>query len=52
MPVITNLRNPCLKGRHWELIETTIGQKLPSGEKNQKLLSLYGLITLDFSATL
>ncbi|CAK8691447.1 unnamed protein product [Clavelina lepadiformis] len=31
MPVITNLRNPCLKGRHWELIETTIGQKLPSG---------------------
>uniref|UniRef100_UPI00398F6457 dynein axonemal heavy chain 6 isoform X2 n=1 Tax=Pristiophorus japonicus TaxID=55135 RepID=UPI00398F6457 len=28
LPVITNLRNPCLKHRHWELMEHTIGAKL------------------------
>jgi len=31
MPVVTNLRNPCLKGRHWKQIETIIGQTLPPG---------------------
>ena len=33
MPVVTNLRNPCLKGRHWAQIESVIGQKLPPGRK-------------------
>ena len=31
MPVVSNLRNPCLKSRHWALIESVIGQKLPPG---------------------
>ena len=31
MPVVTNLRNPCLKSRHWKQIETIIGQTLPPG---------------------
>ena len=31
MPVVTNLRNPNLKTRHWEALESVIGQKLPPG---------------------
>jgi len=47
MPVIANLRNPFLKGRHWEAIEGIIGQKLPttgSGE-HQSALSEERLFT-------
>lgn len=40
MPVITNLRNPALKGRHWEQIEQIVSHKfLPEETLNLKLLT-------------
>lgn len=32
MPVITNLRNPALKQRHWDTIETILNYKFNSEE--------------------
>ncbi|XP_065911794.1 dynein axonemal heavy chain 6-like [Dysidea avara] len=40
MPVITNLRNPSLKGRHWEQIEQIVSHKFSQEEPlNLKLLT-------------
>ena len=40
MPVITNLRNPALKGRHWEQIEQIVSHKFsPEETLNLKLLT-------------
>jgi len=40
MPVITNLRNPSLKGRHWEQIEQIVSHKFsPEEPLNLKLLT-------------
>jgi dynein heavy chain len=32
LPLITDLRNPSLKSRHWERIDTVVGQTLPHDE--------------------
>ena len=31
MPVILDLRNPCLKARHWEILETVVEASLTDG---------------------
>uniref|UniRef100_A0A8K9XJ36 Dynein, axonemal, heavy chain 6 n=1 Tax=Oncorhynchus mykiss TaxID=8022 RepID=A0A8K9XJ36_ONCMY len=47
LPVITDLRNPCLKGRHWEILEAVIEASLL--EEPQTLASLEGLNIFSYS---
>lgn len=42
LPVITNLRNPSLKSRHWEILEAIVGSSLL-----EEPLTLAALETLD-----
>uniref|UniRef100_A0A673W197 Dynein axonemal heavy chain 6 n=1 Tax=Salmo trutta TaxID=8032 RepID=A0A673W197_SALTR len=47
LPVITDLRNPCLKGRHWEILEAIIETSLL--EEPQTLASLEELNIFSYS---
>ncbi|KAL7841172.1 hypothetical protein SRHO_G00248630 [Serrasalmus rhombeus] len=42
LPVISDLRNPCLKARHWEMLESIVGSSLL-----EEPLTLYALQELD-----
>ncbi|XP_067839723.1 dynein axonemal heavy chain 6 [Heptranchias perlo] len=47
LPVITDLRNPCLKHRHWEIMEHTIGAKLLDAHEPITLARLIELNVFD-----
>lgn len=40
LPVITNLRNPCLKQRHWESLENIVQHKFPTGQDEEDKLNI------------
>ena len=36
MPMVSNLRNPALKNRHWEMIESVLQNKIPGREEHKE----------------
>ena len=50
MPMVSNLRNPALKNRHWEMIENVLQNKIPGREEHVKESSWS--LNFDFIRTL
>ncbi|XP_060619679.2 dynein axonemal heavy chain 6 isoform X2 [Anolis sagrei] len=49
LPVITDLRNPCLKPRHWALLEQIVGAQLIDVENPLTLERLVDINAFDYS---
>nr|XP_014352841.1 PREDICTED: dynein heavy chain 6, axonemal-like [Latimeria chalumnae] len=49
LPIISDLRNPCMKPRHWEILEETVGAHLVDIEESLSLAKLIELNAFSFA---